>query len=209
MSNLILHLFRFFASLGGFGLLGLGILDTSFLFMPLGNDLLIIALSARNHNKMPYYAVMATMGSVLGCLLVDVVCRHLGKEKLEKLVSKKRLDYVHKKMEKRAGWALAVAALMPPPFPFTGFLMAASALEYPRTRLLSVIGAARLIRFSIAGGLAILFGRELFRLAKTPAFEWTIGAFIALCVVGSILSVVRWFRAGRGSASRAPAQSRG
>jgi hypothetical protein len=54
------RLFVIFVHLGGFGLLALGVLDSSFLVMPLGNDLLVIALTARNHGAMLYYAAIAT-----------------------------------------------------------------------------------------------------------------------------------------------------
>jgi membrane protein DedA with SNARE-associated domain len=135
--------------------------------------------------------------------VVDLVCRRIGEEKLERMVSKKRLEYVHRKMEKRAGVFLAFAALMPPPFPFTAFLMGASALEYPRPKLLGVIAASRLCRFLIIGGLAIVFGTQIIRISKTPAFEWTIGFFVVLCVVGSGFSLVKWFKTARGA--RVPA----
>jgi len=49
--------------LGGFGLLILGVLDSSFLFMPLGNDLLMVAMTASRHVMLPYYAGMATAGT--------------------------------------------------------------------------------------------------------------------------------------------------
>jgi membrane protein YqaA with SNARE-associated domain len=199
VKTVVRHLFLFFLHLGGLGLLGMGILDSSFLFMPLGNDLLVVALTVRHHSHMAFYAVMAACGSVLGCLVVDLVCRRIGEEKLERMVSKKRLEYVRCKMEKRAGLALAFAALMPPPFPFTAFLMAASALEYPRPKLLSVIAASRLCRFLIIGGLAIVFGTQIIRVSKTPAFEWTIGFFVVLCVVGSVFSLVKWYRTARGT----------
>ena len=39
-------------------------------------------------------------------------------------------------MRDNAGQALAIASLVPPPFPFTAFVMAAAALQYPRKRLL-------------------------------------------------------------------------
>src|ERR1051325_9254680 len=107
--------------MGGFGLVLLGILDSSFLFMPLGNDLLIVALTARRHSLMPVYAALASTGSVLGCLLIDVVFRKGGEGGLEKHLSRKRLDYIQRNVKKSAGWALAVACLMPPPFPFTPF----------------------------------------------------------------------------------------
>jgi len=200
----IRHLFLFFAHLGGFGLLGMGILDSSFLFMPLGNDLLMVGLTVRHRNLMLYYAVMATVGSVLGCLVVDLVCRRIGEEKLEKMVTRKRLDYVRAKIEKRAAWALVTASIMPPPFPFTPFIMAASTFEYPRVKMLSVVGAARLVRFAAIGGLSLAFGRQIIRISRTPEFQWTILAFVALCVVGSVLSVIRWFRTSRpaGSSTR-------
>lgn len=203
MHNLIRQLFLFFAHLGGFGLLALGILDSSFLFMPLGNDLLMVGLTIQHRGHMVYYAVMATAGSVLGCLVVDLVCRRIGDDQLEKMVSRKRLAYVRGKIEKRAALALVVAALMPPPFPFTPFIMAASALDYPRVKMLSVIGAARLVRFSIVGGLALAFGRDIIRISKTPEFVWTIGVFVAICAIGSVMSVLKWFRAGRRAESRA------
>jgi membrane protein YqaA with SNARE-associated domain len=56
----------------------MGVLDSSFLIMPLGNDLLVVALTARRHILLPYYAGMATAGSVIGCLIMDVIARRGG-----------------------------------------------------------------------------------------------------------------------------------
>ena len=49
MHSLVRHLFSILLHLGGFGLVILGVLDSSFLILPFGNDLLLIALSARRH----------------------------------------------------------------------------------------------------------------------------------------------------------------
>src|SRR5574340_1562083 len=132
--------FALFMKLGAFGLLILGVMDSSFLFVPLGNDLLMVALSARRASHMPLYAVIASAGSVAGCLLVDLVFRPGGEQALEKHLPRKRLEYVKRKVTKRAAWALGLACLLPPPFPFTPFVMAASALQYPRKKLLTVVG---------------------------------------------------------------------
>src|SRR5438445_8288613 len=85
-----------FWKLGGPGLLLLGILDSSFLFAPLGNDLLVVGMTARTHSfrHMLYYSFMSTVGSVLGCLLVDVVLRRAGEKGLARHLPKKRLEYV-------------------------------------------------------------------------------------------------------------------
>ena len=180
--------------LGGFGLLIFGVLDSSFLVMPLGNDLLIIGMTARHHALMPYYAAMATAGSTLGCLLLDIVSRKGGEEVIEKHVPKNRLKYIERKVRKNAGWAVGVAALMPPPFPFTPFVVAAAALEYPRRKMLIVIAITRMLRFSIEGTLAILFGRRILHWAESPAFQYVVIFLIAASVLASVLSVLGWVR---------------
>ncbi len=197
MKELLQHIFAIFLHLGGFGLLGLGILDSSFLFMPLGNDLLVTAMTARKHSHMPYYAVMATAGSTLGCLLLDFVFRKGGEEALDKHLPKKRLEYVKKKVKKNAAWALAFACLMPPPFPFTPFVAAAAALEYPRKKLLSVIAVFRMIRFSAVGVLAIVFGTRILKIAESPAVVDSIIAIIVISILGSAVSIYGWVRRSR------------
>ncbi len=118
MRTVLTHLYHLFAHLNGFGLFILGVLDSSFLFLPFGNDLLLVTMTAREHARLPYLAIMATAGSLLGCLITDVISRKGGEAGLERKFSRRRLEYVRKKITKNAGSALGVAALMPPPFPF-------------------------------------------------------------------------------------------
>src|SRR5215469_6278693 len=98
MHDLAHALFRLFWKLGGPGLLALGIFDSSFLFAPLGNDLLLVALAARGRTfgGALYYAGMSAIGSILGCLLVDAVLRTAGAKGLERHLPR-RLEYVKKK----------------------------------------------------------------------------------------------------------------
>lgn len=201
-------LLAFFWSLGGIGLLLLGVLDSSFLFAPLGNDLLIVALAAHYHSvpRMLYYAGMSTIGSVIGCFLVDLTLRHAGEKGLEKHLPAKRIGYIKGKVERNAAWALIVASIAPPPFPFTPFIMAAAALQYPRKKLLSITGAARMVRFTAIGVLALFFGRRILQWAKNPAVEYVLIGLIAVCVVGSIVSVVGWVKR---SQAPQPAKARG
>ena len=205
MHDLAHALYRLFWHLGGPGLLLLGILDSSFLFAPLGNDLLVVALTAHYHSVlgMFYYAAMSTIGSILGCLLVDIVLRPAGEHGLAKHLSARRIGYIKGKVERNAAWALVLASIAPPPFPFTPFIMAAAALQYPRNKMLSVTGAARMVRFTAIGALALFFGRRILEWAESPVVQWVLIGIIAICVVGSIVSVVGWIRR-----SRAPAQVR-
>ena len=194
MKVLLRHLALFFGSLGGFGLLFLGVLDSSFLFLPLGNDLLIVALAARHHERMLYYAGMATLGSVIGCFLTDWVCRKGGEEGLKKRLSPRQLKFVKGKVEKRGGFALAVASILPPPFPFTPFVIAAAAMQYPRRKLLSVIAVSRLIRFCIEGTLAVVFGRRILQLMESPMVQDSMIVLVIVSIVGSVWSVWSWLR---------------
>jgi membrane protein YqaA with SNARE-associated domain len=198
-------LYRLFWHLGGPGLLLLGILDSSFLFAPLGNDLLVVALTAHYHSvpRMLYYAAMSTIGSILGCLLVDVVLRPAGEHGLARHLPARRIGYIKGKVERNAAWALIVASIAPPPFPFTPFVMAAAALQYPRNKMLAITGAARMVRFTAIGALALVFGRRILVWAESGVVQGILIGIIALCVIGSAVSVVGWIRR-----SRAPAQVR-
>jgi membrane protein YqaA with SNARE-associated domain len=189
-------LFAFVLKFGGIGLLVLGALDSSFLIAPWGNDLLVIAMTAR-HPSMPYmiyYAAMSTVGSVLGCLLIDLTLRPLGAKGLERHLSKRRLDRVRKKIGQNAGVALTIASLAPPPFPFTAFVMAAAALQYSRKRLLAVVGAARMIRFTLLGALAMRFGERILRWGANPIAQGIMVGLIVFSIVGSVVSVYGWIK---------------
>ena len=202
MKHLAQVLFALFWKFGGFGLLILGILDSSFLFAPLGNDLVMVALTARDREvpRMVYYAAMSTIGSVLGCLLVDLVFRRAGEKGLEKHLSKRRLAYVKRKVQANAAWALVIAALAPPPFPFTPFVMASAALQFPRKRLLAIVGAARMIRFTALGTLAYFHGRRILEWAESGVVQGVLLGLVAVCVVGSVVSVAGWIRRSRRAA---------
>ena len=197
MHSFVHALFVFFVNLGAFGLLILGVLDSSFLFLPLGNDLLLVALTVRHNALLPLFVAAAAAGSTLGCYIIDLIVRKHGGAGIRKVLSAKRLKYVEKRIEHHAPAALLLATLAPPPFPFTTVVAAVSALHYPRVKMLGVIAAGRVVRFTILGLLAIWLGRHLLRITRTPAFEWSMAGFIALCLVGSAISIYNWVRSSR------------
>jgi membrane protein YqaA with SNARE-associated domain len=176
---------------GGLGLLTLGALDSSPLVVPMGNDLLVLALSARHHQRVVHYVVMATAGSIIGCLATDWISRKSeGGQK--KLVSRKHLDYIRQVVEKHAGWTLVVASLMPPPFPFTAFVAAAAAFRYPRIKLLSFVGVGRFVRFAIEAALAIHYGRWIIKQAESPLLDHLMVALVVISIAGSAFAVYQW-----------------
>ncbi len=202
MHALLRHFFGFFLHIGAFGLVLLGILDSSFLFLPFGNDLLLVLLVARHHASLPLYVLAASLGSATGVLLLDLACRKGGEEGLKKMMSGKRINYLKKKMSQHAAVPLIVTCLAPPPFPFTAVIAAASAFQYPRLRLLGYAFGARAVRFTLIGLAAIWFGRRILQIANSPGFTWFMVGFSALCIVGSTLSILRWIRLSRSRSAK-------
>jgi membrane protein YqaA with SNARE-associated domain len=185
------HAFVALLHRGGVGLLILSAIDSSPLFLPFGNDLLMIAMTVRSHKWIFYYALMAAVGSVIGSLTVDVLSRKGGEKAFEKTVSPRRFKYIKSRVTKQAGWALAFASLMPPPFPYTPFVAGSAAFQYPRKRLLSVIFVSRFLRFMIDGALAVLLGRRLLQLADSRVLDYGVMALIALSVAVSAFAIYK------------------
>jgi membrane protein YqaA with SNARE-associated domain len=194
---------RYFLAMGAWGLLGMGVLDSSILFLPFGNDLLVVALTARQPERWWLYALGATAGSLMGCTITDFLSRKLGEAGLEKLVHPKRLEAVQNRLKKHSFWVLGASALMPPPFPFTVFLIAASAVQISRWRVLMPIGIARLVRFVVLSLLAMRFGSYILRISRRDEFQYFIIALAVVSIVGSVLSVMKWVRSARTPHSRA------
>jgi membrane protein YqaA with SNARE-associated domain len=183
--------------MGYFGPLVMGVLDSSFLFLPFGNDLLVVSLVARHHQDFILYVLSAATGSTLGVLLLDLVARKAGEEGIQKVAGSKRFDYLKRKIGEKGGKALVLGSLAPPPFPFTMLVATNSVLGYPRSRLLWIVWLARALRFTIIGLLALKFGPAILRIINSSAFRWTMVAFIAICLVGSAFSIANWVRKSR------------
>jgi uncharacterized membrane protein YdjX (TVP38/TMEM64 family) len=138
----------------------------------------------------------------VGVVFVDMVMRKAGEEGLEKFVGAKRVDRLKEKIEKRGVWAVFFAALLPPPFPFTAAIAAASALQMARRGMLTAVFAGRMVRFTAVSLLALYFGRRLIYFLKSEYIEYLVYGLIAVAVVGGFLTVRKWLQARPRPASR-------
>ena len=187
---------RIFRRLGIFGLLLLSALDSSFLVLPFGNDLLLIALVSSHRNSLIWiaYTVVSAIGSVIGVFVVDLLMRKAGEKGLERFVSRNRVDKLKAKLENKAGITVFIATLIPPPFPFTPAVMTASALQTPRQKLLTAVFFGRLLRFGVEAVLALYFGRQVIAFINSDAVSYVVYAIIGIGVVLSTLSVLKWLK---------------
>lgn len=198
MQNLFTGLLHFIYGLGYFGPLVMGLLDSSFLVLPFGNDLVVVGLVAHHPHGVAWFILMAACGSTIGVLLLALVARKLGEEGIKKVAGDKRFENLRHRVDKRAGLAVAAAGLAPPPFPFTVVIATVAALDYPIWRIMVSNFCARAVRFAVLAVLALKFGKTVLQIAKSPAFEWSMIVFIALCVVASGFSLWSWWRKTRG-----------
>src|SRR6202140_5269042 len=149
--------------LGGWGLVLLGVADNSVIPLTGSMDVLTIWLAARHREPWPYYALMATLGAVVGGYITYALARKGGKETMERKLSKKRAQKVSTTFGRWGFGAVAIPALLPPPFPFVPFLVAAGAMQYSRAKFLGALTLGRGIRYSIAAFLGARYGRHILR----------------------------------------------
>src|SRR5277367_5942193 len=149
--------------LGGWGLILLGIADNSVVPLTGSVDVLTIWLAARHREPWPYYAMMATIGAVLGGYITYSLARKGGKEAMERRLSKRKAAKVYKRFERWGFGAIAIPAVLPPPFPFFPFLLAAGAMQYSRLKFLGALVLGRGVRYSIAAYLGLLYGTHILR----------------------------------------------
>jgi len=167
------------ASGGGLGLFLIAFLDSSVLTFPVINDLLLIDLSIRNPARMPYYAAMATLGSVGGCVLLYYLARKGGEAMFRKHAGP-RAERIQVWIKRNGFVCILVTALLPPPNPFKIFVIAAGALEMPvRTFVIGLL-VARGLRFFGEGLLAVKYGEQGTQFLLTHKLEV---AGVALAVV--------------------------
>ena len=189
-------LFRFFLTWWGAFLLGA--LDSSMLFfLPFGIDTVVIYLAARNRDFFWIYPLLATAGSMAGAAVTYWIGVQVGEHGLGRFVPEKRLERLRCKVKDSGAIALALPALMPPPFPLTPFILTCGALAVDRWRFFLTFGSVRLVRFGIEALLARRYGRGILRVLQSDSFQMVIVGFIVLAVGGTIVSAILLWKSTR------------
>src|SRR5437588_5938843 len=180
------NIVAFASGLGAPGLFLISFLDSSVLTFPTINDLLLIELSMEHPARMPLYAFMASLGSLLGCVVLYFIARKGGEAIFHKKAGKHGHAIRHW-VERNGFVGMLIAALLPPPTPFKFFVLAAGVFEVPLFSYTSAITIARLFRYFGIGYLAIRYGADA--LPYLVHHKLQVTAFvISLVIVSYVLS---------------------
>lgn len=157
----VMLVWRWVLRLGGPGLIFLGVLDNSIVPLTGSMDVLTIWLAAGHRDVWPYYALMATIGAVIGGYITYALGRKGGKEAIERKLRKDKAEKLLKRFDRWGFGSVAVGALLPPPFPLVPVLLAAGALQYSRKKFVAALTLGRSVRYCLAAGLGSLYARPI------------------------------------------------
>jgi len=146
----------------------------------------------------PYYAIMATIGGIVGAYVTYGLGFKGGEQALEKKISKKKAERIYRLFKRYGFWSLFVPALLPPPVPFSPFLLVAGALKYPKRYFLVAVGVARAIRYGLLAWLGSMYSKQIFGFFREyyRPMLWTV---IALGVIGGAAALFwTWKRKRQG-----------
>ena len=195
MQSFIKWVYGFALSLGGPGLFVVAFLDSSFISLPQINDLLVVLMVVQNKAWMPYYAAMATFGSVAGCYVLYLIAERGGEAFLAKRLKAGHTERALALYRKRGVLALMVPAILPPPAPFKLFVLMAGVAEVRPLQFVISIAVARGLRYLVLGALAMRYGDAALELMRTR------GSVIAIWVAVIIVAIaVGWWLVRRSRA---------
>jgi membrane protein YqaA with SNARE-associated domain len=186
---------RWIIHLGGIGLIPLGLLDNSLLPLPGSMDVGLIILCARDSQFWLYYALMATVGALVGGYVTYRLARKSGKEMLERRFPRWQVDRVNRIFERWGFGAVAVPAILPPPVPMTPFLIAAGAMQYPVNKFLSALALGRFVRYMILAYLASRYGRTIIEFITEHGHP--VALSIAGLLLGTALAIFIFWRGSK------------
>ena len=177
--------------LGGWALLLIALVDSSFLSLPEVNDILIITLSIKSPHLMLLYCSMTTLGSILGCMTLYFVGRKGGAVLARKKLAPRHLEKIGSWYQRFGILTVIIPSILPPPTPFKIFVLSASIFKVSPGKFLLAVTLGRGFRYFLQGYLAVRYGQKALFFMKHhyPTVAWVM---LALLISG--LLIVLLFR---------------
>jgi membrane protein YqaA with SNARE-associated domain len=175
-------IWKVLAPLGPWGVFAIAAVDGALFGMPV--DAVVAAYVYNDRRHFLFYVVMASAGSALGNLVMYAIGYFGGETVLRKRISPDRFNRIHASFESHEFWAVMFPAMLPPPFPFKLFVLAASAFEMRFTHFLAAVFAGRFVRFFVLAILTIQFGPQVVHLVGSLVRQhvWWVVAGVAVAI---------------------------
>lgn len=188
LSDKLTRLSDFLVAFGPFGLFVVAVLDSSFVPLPSSADTLMLLLTTAQPRWMVVYALVATTGSALGCLILYYVSRRAGSRALARF-SESKQKRAKELIDRYDVLSVLVASLLPPPFPFKIFVITAGVLRFSLPRFLAAILVGRGFRFFLEGYFAVRYGAQA-KVILGKYYPW-IGLGLAVVIIAVFLARLR------------------
>ena len=169
--------------LGSWGVFAIAAIDGSLLGMPL--DPVVAGYVYQNPHKFLLYVIMASVGSAAGSIVLYVIGYKGGEVLLQKRMSPQKFESMRRSFDRHEFWALMFPAMLPPPFPFKLFVLAAAAFEMNFAHFELAIFAGRFARFLILSLLTIKFGPQVVGIMSHLVHQHLAALLIAVAVASA------------------------
>jgi membrane protein YqaA with SNARE-associated domain len=176
------------AVMGGGGLFLVAFLDSSVLSFPFIPDALVIDLSIQKPARMPYYAAMAALGSLAGCIWLYLLAKK-GGEAFFRRRAGGAAERAKRWVQRNAFLSVLIPGILPPPFPFKVFVLAEGVFQVPLRTFALALLLGRGFRYFAEGILAVRYGDAalLFLMAHKIGLALSVVAVLLLLYVASRL----------------------
>ncbi len=157
-------------------------------FFPVPPDVLLIALAVAIPKKSLKYALVCTLGSILGGCLGYVIGWQFMEAVGSKIITfyglQEKISYIEFLYHKYDAWAIGIAGFTP--IPYKVFTISAGAFSINFSVFILASAVSRSARFFLVGGLIYIFGPRIQALID-KYFNLLAVAFIVLLVAGFIV----------------------
>ncbi len=177
---------------GGPGLFFVGFLDSSFLSLPEANDFLVVWMVTQHRDRLLYYVAMATLGSMLGCLVIYGLAWKGGEAFVRKRFGSAAVEHGLDAVRRHGLLALLVPSMLPPPAPFKIFVILAGVVRIRPLSFALAIGIGRGLRYLAEGLLAVHYGPRALDYINEHGQLAALVAAVAVLAIG--LAVAVWHR---------------
>ena len=166
------------------GLFAIALLDSAAIPLVGGPDGFVILLAWQRPAQSLWIVLAASLGSMLGCLILYRIAR-AGGEKLLVRTAPDKQEWVKRQVEKNGFLAVFLGVIVPPPFPTKPIILAAGAFRTPLASFITAVGSGRLIRYSFMAYLGSRFGNQAAQVIRShyPAVLLSLAGLALLIVL--------------------------